>query len=137
MRRHLRLGLGVAVLAAFLLAACAPAGRAAGDDFPAFVYGSASSLEGYRIAKSQPEVLAQMPCYCGCAKVNKHHSLKECFIKPDGTYDDHAAGCDVCVKEALDVVKWQKEGKGLAEVRRLLDEKYQDYGQPTDTPPVQ
>ncbi len=124
-------------LAGLFLAACAPAGRATDDGFPAFVYSSASSLQGYRIAKQMPDVLEKMPCYCGCNKGNNHHSLKECFIRPDGAYDDHASGCDVCVKEAVDASQWQQQGKSLAETRSLIDAKYQDYGQPTDTPPVQ
>ncbi|MCL5027032.1 MAG: PCYCGC domain-containing protein [Chloroflexi bacterium] len=126
----------IALAAAAVLASCSSTG-ASDPNFPAFVYSSSSSLEGYRIAVRMPEVLEKMPCYCGCGKTNNHHSLKECFIKPDGSYDDHASGCDVCVKEAVDVDNWHRQGKSLAEVRRLLDAKYRDYGQPTDTAPVE
>lgn len=129
--------MAIAIAVAALVVSCSSAGGASDADFPAFVYNSSSSLEGYRIAKRIPEVLEQMPCYCGCGKANQHHNLKECFIKPTGGYDDHASGCDVCVKEAVDVDNWHRQGKSLAEVRRLLDAKYQDYGQPTDTAPVE
>jgi hypothetical protein len=43
--------------------------------------------EGYRFAIANPEVLAQLPCYCGCGSMG-HTSDLDCFIeefKPDGT----------------------------------------------------
>jgi hypothetical protein len=41
--------------------------------------------EGYQIAKEIPEVLAQIPCFCGCEAVG-HESLLDCFV------DEHAVG---------------------------------------------
>jgi hypothetical protein len=43
--------------------------------------------EAYRFAIANPEVLAQLPCYCGCGSMG-HESDLDCFIeefKPDGT----------------------------------------------------
>jgi hypothetical protein len=43
--------------------------------------------EGYRFAIANPEVLAKLPCYCGCGSMG-HTSDLDCFIeefKPDGT----------------------------------------------------
>jgi len=43
--------------------------------------------EAYRFAIANPEVLAQIPCYCGCGSMG-HESDLDCFIeefKPDGT----------------------------------------------------
>ncbi len=43
--------------------------------------------EAYEFAASHPEVLEQMPCYCGC-KIMGHASNLDCFIDeiaPDGT----------------------------------------------------
>ena len=43
--------------------------------------------EGYRFAIANPEVLAKLPCYCGCGSMG-HKSDLDCFIqefKPDGT----------------------------------------------------
>ena len=42
--------------------------------------------EGYRFAIANPEVLAKLPCYCGCGSMG-HTSDLDCFIeefKPDG-----------------------------------------------------
>lgn len=43
--------------------------------------------EGYRFAIANPEVLAKLPCYCGCGSMG-HMSDLDCFIqefKPDGS----------------------------------------------------
>jgi hypothetical protein len=40
---------------------------------------------GYRIAKEIPEILAQLPCFCGCEAAG-HESLLDCFV------DEHAVG---------------------------------------------
>jgi len=41
--------------------------------------------EGYQIAREIPEVLAQLPCFCGCEAVG-HENLLDCFV------DEHAVG---------------------------------------------
>ena len=41
--------------------------------------------EGYRVAKEIPEILAQLPCFCGCEAVG-HENLLDCFV------DEHAVG---------------------------------------------
>ncbi len=40
---------------------------------------------GYEVAREIPEVLAQIPCFCGCEAVG-HKNLLDCFV------DDHAVG---------------------------------------------
>jgi hypothetical protein len=59
--------------------------------------------EAYQAAKSIPQLLAQLPCYCYCDRGMGHKSLHSCF------QDDHAAHCDVCVNEALLAYRLQKE----------------------------
>jgi hypothetical protein len=41
--------------------------------------------EGYRIAKEIPEILAKLPCFCGCEAAG-HETLLDCFV------DDHGVG---------------------------------------------
>lgn len=120
---------------AFLLVASACA-RSTSTEFPSFVYTSSTSLNAYKMAVANPDALSSMPCYCGCGTSLEHKNLKECFIKPDGSLDDHAATCDLCNKEVLDVARWLKEGKSLKEIREGIDAKYSSFGNPTDTPPV-
>jgi hypothetical protein len=50
--------------------------------------------EAYQVAKEIPEVLAQQPCYCYCERKG-HRGLLDCFRT------EHAASCDICIKEAL------------------------------------
>jgi hypothetical protein len=40
---------------------------------------------GYQIAKEIPEILAQLPCFCGCEAVG-HENLLDCFV------DEHGVG---------------------------------------------
>ena len=108
----------------------------AAENLPSFAYNSAKTLEGYRIATQIPHVLESMPCYCGCGIQSGHRHLKDCFIKPDGSFDDHGAGCVLCDREAIDVKKWLDENIPIKEIRARIDEKYKEYGPATKTPPI-
>lgn len=39
--------------------------------------------KGYQIAKEIPEILAQLPCFCGCEAVG-HENLLDCFVQDHG-----------------------------------------------------
>jgi hypothetical protein len=108
-------------------------GKAA-EKLPSFAYNSAQTLEGYRIATKIPHVLELIPCYCGCGKQSGHRHLKDCFIKADGTFDEHGSGCDLCDREAIDVKKWFDQNVPIEEIRARIDEKYEKFGPPTKTP---
>ena len=41
--------------------------------------------KGYQVAKEIPEILAQLPCFCGCEAVG-HENLLDCFV------DEHGVG---------------------------------------------
>jgi hypothetical protein len=52
--------------------------------------------EAYQFAMANPEILKQMPCYCGCGAMG-HQSNYQCYIKEvraDGSleFDNHAFG---------------------------------------------
>ncbi len=69
----------------------------------------------YRAVMENPELIAQMPCYCHCDRSFGHKSLHSCFE------DDHAAHCAVCVNEALAAYKLQKDQHLSApEIRRRI-----------------
>ena len=105
--------------------------------FPAFVYNSQTSADAYRLAVDNRELFSQMPCYCGCARLDTpHQDLDQCFFADDGSFDQHAAYCTICADIAVDAARWQSEGKITAEVRRLVDEKFDGVGPATNTPPV-
>lgn len=107
------------------------------EGLPDFAYSSATSLASYRVAVAEGELLSILPCYCGCGRqAIPHKNLKECFFKPDGTFEPHASGCDLCGKEALDAKAWKEKGYTSKEIRSMIEQKYQAYGPGTDTPPV-
>ena len=39
--------------------------------------------KGYQVAKEIPEILAQLPCFCGCEAVG-HENLLDCFVDQHG-----------------------------------------------------
>ena len=105
--------------------------------FPDFVYNSQTSLGAYRLAVDNRELFSQMPCYCGCAKLDlPHQNLDQCFYMADGSFEKHAAYCTICGDIAVAAAGWQSEGKTTAEIRLLVDDKFGDVGPATNTPPV-
>jgi hypothetical protein len=67
------------------------------SQMPAFVQTAPRTVqEAYRFAVANPELLDQMPCYCGCGGVG-HDDNIDCYVKaftPDGSvaeFDNHAA----------------------------------------------
>ena len=124
------------VISGFGTASSDPSAMAEGPQFPAFVHNSQTSLDAYRLAVDNRELFSQMPCYCGCAKLDMpHQNLDQCFFTADGSFEQHAAYCTICGDIAVDAARWQSEGKNTAEVRALVDEKFGDVGTPTNTPP--
>jgi len=74
---------------------------------------SADVREAYQTAKQIPEVLAQQPCYCYCQRKG-HRSLLDCFKT------DHAASCNICVKEALLAGQMHRQQKSSQEIRTAI-----------------
>ena len=135
----------VPVLAALLVLAMSGFGggsddssaTAEGSQFPDFVYNTQTSRDAYQLAVDNRHLFSQMPCYCGCARLDMpHENLDQCFFMADGSFEQHAAYCTICADIAVDATRWQSEGKSTAEVRRLVDEKFGDVGPATNTPPV-
>ena len=67
------------------------------SEMPDFVKDSPPQVqEAYRFAVANPEILKQMPCYCGCGAMG-HQDNYECYIKEvraDGSleFENHAFG---------------------------------------------
>jgi len=75
---------------------------------PDFAVTNAMTLKAYTYATEHPEVLEQIPCYCGCGQHGSiasggqpHKSVRDCYISDNGNYDDHASYCDTCVGIAM------------------------------------
>lgn len=105
-----------------------PGAETGGPTFPRWVSSSERSAAAYRTALAMPDLLATLDCYCGCMHLDPPHaSLRECFVRPDGSLEPHASGCDVCQYEALDAERWAGEGVAWAEIRRRIDLEYADH----------
>lgn len=89
----------------------------------------------YRFAVANPDVLEQIPCYCGCGPMG-HGSNYACFWQENGAVDEHALGCGICVDIAQDVMRGLTQGRDLADIRQQVDADYSRFGPSTDTPPV-
>ena len=93
--------------------------------------------ESYRFAVANPEVLQQVPCYCGCGGMG-HTSNYSCYVageNADGSlqFDGHALGCSLCVDITQDTMRMLDEGKSIAEIRAIIDQTYSRYG-PSNMP---
>lgn len=93
--------------------------------------------EAYQFAAANPDILSQVPCYCGCGSMG-HKSNYDCYVAgkaEDGTvtYDPHALGCSICVDITQDTMRLLKEGKTIEQIRSYIDQTYAQYG-PSNMP---
>lgn len=95
-----------------------------------------SVQQAYQFAAANPEVLEEIPCYCGCGAMG-HTSNYACYFNndDDGTqaFDPHALGCSICVDITHDTMRLLKQGKTLSEIRDYIDATYARYG-PSNMP---
>lgn len=128
-----------------ILGSYAPTGNVLG--IPDYALKSPSVQKAYESAVEMQDKLQYLPCYCGCGMGEMEHrgntvpkmtSLKDCFIKADGSgFEDHAAmDCGGCVSTANDAAEMIRSGMPLIEVRKAIDSKYgNEFGTDTPMPP--
>ena len=142
------ISLVVMLLAAGSLTACGGEGVLAAetddllmaslDGMPAEVQSAPTIVrQAYRFAVANPEVMTQIPCYCGCGNMG-HSSNYSCYIKgveEQGTitYDTHALGCSICVDITQDAMRYRGQAKTTSEIWALIDQTYSQYG-PSNMP---
>ncbi len=111
---------------------------AALDQMPADVRSAPATVrEAYQFAVANPELLQQIPCYCGCGAMG-HTSNYACYVAgvdANGTvtYDSHALACSICVDISQDAMRLLKQGKSPGEIRAYVDTNYARYG-PSNIP---
>ncbi len=93
--------------------------------------------EAYQFASINPEVMKNIPCYCGCGDIG-HTSNYDCYVSAvdaqgNITFDNHALGCSICVDITQDVMRMLRDGKSPQEARIYVDETYSKYG-PSNIP---
>jgi hypothetical protein len=123
-------------LLGLVLAGCSASANqpmAASDDMPENIKTApAVTRQSYQFAAANPELMKQIPCYCGCVDLG-HTSNYACYVSgvdANGkiTYDDHALGCSICVDITQDVVRLSKLGKSTNEIKAYIDQTYSQYG---------
>jgi hypothetical protein len=108
------------------------------DQMPAGVQSApVTVLTAYQFAAANPDVMKNIPCYCGCGNVG-HTSNYSCYVSSvddNGklTFDNHALGCSICVDITQDVMRMLKDGKSPPDARAYIDTTYSKYG-PSNIP---
>lgn len=80
----------------------------------------------YQAAKEIPEILENLPCYCGCFSNSGHRNNLDCF------HDAHGEECLMCRAIALEAQQQRKLGVSLPEIKKRIDEKWSPRAQPPD-----
>ncbi len=108
------------------------------DSMPAEVQSAPVTVrEAYQFATANPDIMKDIPCYCGCGAIG-HTSNYDCYVSGvDGggkiKFDNHALGCSICVDITQDVMRMLKDGKSPADIRAAIDATYAKYG-PSNMP---
>jgi hypothetical protein len=108
------------------------------DQMPLEVQSAPVSVQtAYQFAAANPDIMKDIPCYCGCGSVG-HTSNYACYVaghddKGNIRWDSHALGCSICVDITQDVMRLLKEGKSPGEARAYIDATYSQYG-PSNIP---
>ena len=134
------------VILSTLLSACGPKtsnsdhelAMAPLDQMPADVMNAPVTVQqAYQFNVANPEVMKQIPCYCGCGAMG-HTSNYSCYVTDVGSdgkinYDKHALGCSICVDITQDTMRLLKQGKTTPEIKVYVDQTYSKYG-PSNMP---
>jgi uncharacterized protein with PCYCGC motif len=134
----------IAVLVSTGISACSTKGQshdltmASMDQMPAEVQTAPVTVQtAYRFAVANPDIIKDIPCYCGCGNIG-HSSNYSCYVagtddKGNIRFDSHALGCSICVDITQDVMRMLKEGKSPQDARAYIDATYSKYG-PSNIP---
>jgi hypothetical protein len=103
------------------------------DAMPAEVRSAPVSVQqAYQFASANPDIMKNIPCYCGCGNMG-HDSNYACYVsEADGqgsfSFDNHALGCSICVDITQDVMRMLRQGKSPGDIRAYVDKTYSPYG---------
>jgi hypothetical protein len=139
----------IAILLSGILTACSSSDHLAQDSqgltmasmdgMPEEVKSAPSTVQqAYQFAVANPDLMKQIPCYCGCGSMG-HTSNYSCYVlEADASgkvtqFDDHALGCSICVDITQDVMRLSKQGKTPTEIRSEVDSTFSQYG-PSNIP---
>jgi hypothetical protein len=138
--------LKLALLFAVLLSGCSSSASSLQDNLamesleamPAEVKAAPLPVQqAYQFAVANPEIMKQIPCYCGCGAMG-HTSNYACYVSEldangSVSYDTHALGCSICVDITHDTLRLLQQGKTVSEIKLYVDQTYSLYG-PSNIP---
>ena len=92
----------------------------------------------YAYAATRAELLAQIPCFCGCA-AEGHRSVLNCFLagfRGDGRpiWTDHSFDCEMCLHIAREVMLMESRGLRADQIQAAVDSQYSRGRLRTPTP---
>jgi len=89
------------------------------------IYGP-EAKPAYEAAHAIPATVDKLHCFCECAESPRFHhkTLLTCFT------DNHAAGCDICIKEALLASELKHKGASDEEIVRMVESMFRTEGHP-------
>ena len=85
------------------------------------IFDDEKTRAAYQVAKDIPEVLEQLPCFCGCMTSFGHKNNLFCFK------DQHGSGCTLCQDIALDARKMHDAGMSITQIQDNIKAKYARY----------
>lgn len=97
----------------------------------------------FEFAARHPEVLAYMPCYCGCEQLG-HKGNHDCFVKGRAAngnvteWEAHGIGCAICIDVGREAMLLFNSGSSVTSIRAAIEKKYGGYfpsSTPTPKPP--
>jgi len=85
---------------------------------PSYFSKDPKARAAYQAAKDIPEVLAELPCFCGCMTALGHESNLFCFR------DEHGSGCSICEDIALDARDMHSKGFSIERIKQAIRERF-------------
>lgn len=79
-------------------------------------------MAAYQVAKDIPEILEQLPCFCGCDMHFSHKNNLWCFS------DMHGSACDMCEEIALTASDLHKKDYPVAKIKQIITERFKPHG---------
>jgi hypothetical protein len=80
-----------------------------------------ATRDAYQAARDVPEVLEELPCYCGCMQTHGHKNNLFCFM------DEHGSACTICQNIALDAKKLHDQGASIGQIQETIRLRYAQY----------
>ena len=85
---------------------------------PALFKNDPKAQAAYQVAKEIPQILEQLPCFCGCDMHFGHKNNLYCFS------DMHGSACDMCEDIAITAGDLRKKGYSVAKIKEIITQKY-------------